>query len=137
MLLGIVAGLIVWMASATAVGLIMRDAWPQYAAVAAAMTFTLPMMLARLTIGAFATLLAGAVTSIVARRSKVAPLSTGLLLLATFIPQHLTLWDRFPLWYHLTFLLSLVPLSYLGGRIPTASREGDGGTAAANGRTRA
>jgi hypothetical protein len=27
------------------------------------------------------------------------------------------LWDKFPVWYHMTFLLSLVPLTYLGGRI--------------------
>jgi hypothetical protein len=24
------------------------------------------------------------------------------------------LWDKFPIWYHLSFLLSLVPLTYLG-----------------------
>ena len=35
--------------------------------------------------------------------------------LAVFIPQHIALWHTFPLWYHLTFLLSLVPLTYLGG----------------------
>jgi len=29
------------------------------------------------------------------------------------------LWDKFPLWYHLTFLLSLVPLTYVGARIPS------------------
>jgi hypothetical protein len=111
------------MAGATAFGLLMREAWPQYAAVAAAMTFTLPMMLARLAIGALATLLAGWVTSLVARRSAVARLGTGLLLLAVFIPQHMALWHRFPVWYHLTFLLSLVPLSYLGGSIPIGSRK--------------
>ena len=33
-------------------GLIMRGAWPEYASVADAMTFTLPMLLARLAIGA-------------------------------------------------------------------------------------
>ena len=131
MTLGVVAGLIAWMASATAVGLIMREAWPHYAAVAAAMTFTLPMMFARLAIGAFATLLAGWVTSVVARRSTVARLSTGLLLLAVFIPQHVALWHRFPVWYHLTFLLSLLPLSYLGGSIPAGSRKSDGATAGA------
>ena len=128
-ILGIVAGLAVWMASATAVGLIMREAWPQYAAVAAAMTFTLPMMFARLAIGAFATLLAGCVTSVIARRSTVARLTTGLLLLAVFIPVHIELWHKFPLWYHLTFLLSLLPLSYLGGSIPTGSRKADGAPA--------
>jgi len=39
----------------------------------------------------------------------------GVLLLVAFIPQHVMLWDKFPVWYHLTFLLSLVPLTYLGG----------------------
>ena len=39
----------------------------------------------------------------------------GLLLLVAFIPQHISLWNTFPVWYHLTFLLSLVPLTYLGG----------------------
>ena len=116
-ILGIVAGLIAWMVSATVIGLIMREAWPQYAAVAAAMAFTLPMMFARLAIGALATLLAGWVTAVIARRSAVARLAMGLLLLAMFIPQHMKLWDKFPVWYHLTFLLSLVPLSYLGGRV--------------------
>jgi hypothetical protein len=24
------------------------------------------------------------------------------------------IWDKFPVWYHLTFLLSLVPLTLLG-----------------------
>ena len=128
-ILGIVMGLIAWMVSATVIGLIMREAWPQYAAVTAAMAFTLPMMFARLAIGALATLLAGWVTAVIARRSAVARLAMGLLLLAMFIPQHVRLWDTFPVWYHLTFLLSLVPLSYLGGRITAPPAEvGSSGT---------
>jgi hypothetical protein len=39
----------------------------------------------------------------------------GVLLLIGFIPVHVMLWDKFPVWYHLAFLLSLVPLTYLGG----------------------
>jgi hypothetical protein len=27
------------------------------------------------------------------------------------------LWDKFPIWYHLSFLLSLVPLTYVGNSI--------------------
>jgi hypothetical protein len=42
-------------------------------------------------------------------------LMPGLILLVAFIPQHIALWNSFPVWYHLTFLLSLVPLTYLGG----------------------
>jgi hypothetical protein len=121
--LAVVTGLVVFVVIATVAGLIMRSAWTDYAAVADAMTFTLPMMLARLSIGAFATLAAGWVTAAVARRSTRASLATGLVLLVLFVPQHIMLWTRFPVWYHLTFLLSLVPLAYLGGTIASVTRD--------------
>jgi len=115
-ILGVVAGLVAWLLVAAILGLVMRNSWPAYAAVAETMSFTLPMMLARLSIGALATLSAGFVTALITR-SAVARLIPGVLLLVAFIPQHVMLWDKFPLWYHLTFLLSLVPLTYLGSRI--------------------
>jgi hypothetical protein len=113
--IAVVAGLAVWIAGIAVAGLIMRSSWPAYASVADAMTFTLPMLFARLSMGAVATLAAGWVAAAVAPRSMVARLLPGLILLVVFIPQHITLWNMFPVWYHLTFLLSLVPLTYLGG----------------------
>jgi len=116
--LAVVAGLVAWIAVVAVAGLLMRSSWPAYARVADAMTFTLPMMLARLSIGALATLAAGWVTAAIAPRPMLVRLMPGLILLAAFIPQHIALWNIFPVWYHLTFLLSLVPLTYLGGRAP-------------------
>ena len=113
--IGVVAGLAVWIAVVAVAGVIMRSSWPAYADVADAMTFTLPMMLARLSIGALATLAAGWVTAAIAPPPMLVRLMPGLILLAVFIPQHIALWNIFPIWYHLTFLLSLVPLTYLGG----------------------
>ncbi|HKR38038.1 MAG TPA: hypothetical protein VJT10_24575 [Steroidobacteraceae bacterium] len=117
-ILGVVAGIVTWLIVATVAGLIMRASWPAYASVADAMTFTVPMMLARLAIGALATISMGFVTALITR-SAVARLVPGVLALLAFIPQHIMLWDKFPLWYHLTFLLSLVPLTYAGTRINT------------------
>ena len=114
-ILGVVAGLLAFAAVAAVAGIIMRGAWPDYALVADAMTFTLPMMLARLSIGAVATIAAGWVTTLVAGGSTFVRLAPGLVLLLAFIPQHIMLWEKFPVWYHLTFLLSLIPLTYLGG----------------------
>ena len=117
---GVVAGLAVWVTIVIVAGMILRGTWPEYAQVADAMMFTLPMMLARLAIGALATVAAGWVTTVIARRSMLARLMAGALLLVVFIPVHITLWDKFPVWYHLTFLVSLVPLTYLGGTIAEA-----------------
>jgi hypothetical protein len=114
-ILSVVAGLVSWVVITTVAGLIMRGAWPEYAAVADAMTFTLPMMWARLSIGYLATVIAGCAAAIVARRPTAAAVATGVILLALFVPQHILIWARFPVWYHLAFLLSLVPLAYLGG----------------------
>ena len=110
-----VAGLVAWIAVVAVAGVLMRSSWPAYSRVADEMTFTLPMMLARLSIGALATLAAGWVTAAIVARPMLVRLMPGLVLLAAFIPQHIALWNNFPVWYHLTFLLSLVPLTYLGG----------------------
>ena len=116
-ILGVLAGLVAFVVVATIGGVILRLSWPAYAHVAASMAFTLPMLITRLSIGAVATVAAGLVAAIVARRlPRVAP-ATGAALLLLFIPQHILIWARFPVWYHLTFLLSLLPLTYLGGRM--------------------
>src|SRR4029453_5843544 len=114
-ILGVVAGLAVWVAVVGVVGAIMRASWPAYSSVADAMTFTLPMLFARLSIGTLATLATAPVPATIVPQSKLARLIPGVLLLIGFIPVHVMLWDKFPVWYHLTFLLSLVPLTFLGG----------------------
>jgi hypothetical protein len=121
-ILGVAAGLAVWSLIVIVAGTIMRRSWPAYASVADAMTFTLPMLVARLSISTVATLVAGLVTAFIIRRSVVARLMPGVLLILGFIPVHIMLWDKFPVWYHLTFLVSLVPLTYLGGTITGAAR---------------
>jgi hypothetical protein len=114
--IGIVTGLAAWLAVVVVTGLILRETWPAYASVADAMTFTLPMMIARLSISAFATLAMGFVAACITR-SAFARLTPGLILVMAFIPVHVMLWNKFPIWYHLWFLLSLVPLTYVGNSL--------------------
>jgi hypothetical protein len=114
--LGVIAGLVAWLVVVSVLGYLMRVSWPAYASVAAAMTFTVSMMIARLSIGAVATIAGGFVTAAIAP-SAVATFVTGGLLLAGFIPVHVSIWQTFPVWYHLTFLGSLLPLTWLGGRM--------------------
>jgi hypothetical protein len=121
-ILGVVAGLIVWVLVVMVAGEIMRRSWAAYASVADAMTFTLPMMIARLSIGALATLAAGLVTAIIVPQSTIVRLMPGVILLIAFIPQHIALWDKFPIWYHFTFLLSLVPLTWIGGTLRSSNQ---------------
>jgi hypothetical protein len=119
-ILAAVAGIATWVVISVIGGLTIRGMWPEYVAVADTMEFTLPMQLTRLALGAIATLGAGWVTALIAR-SIVTALIPGIIFLLVFIPQHIMLWDKFPIWYHLTFLLTLVPLCYLGAKLSGVS----------------
>ena len=120
-ILGVVVGLMVWFAATLAIGALLR-LWPEYVAAAGDMSFTLPMKLARLSIGAVATCAAGAAAAAIGGSRRTAMI-TGALLVLIFIPEHISLWNKFPIWYHLTFLTSLVPLAVVGGRAVAEPRQ--------------
>ena len=54
---------------------------------------------------------------LIAPSRKWAPWLVGLIILAMFLPVHVKLWDKFPLWYHLAFLVPLAPLVALGASL--------------------
>jgi hypothetical protein len=97
--------------------LVLRFAWAGYAEVEKAMTFTLAMMVARLVLGVLSSLGAGLTVAWITRRNgRMAQVLAGILFVL-FIPVHYSLWDRFPLWYHLTFLVSLVLATLWGAML--------------------
>ena len=116
---GVVIGLAVWVAVISLLDRSLRYGWHDYAAVYKAMTFTVPMMMARLSESAVSSLISGYVAALVARGGW-APLVAGTITLLFFIPVHYSIWSHFPIWYHLTFLTSLPVLSYLGGNLWSA-----------------
>ncbi|HEV8407183.1 MAG TPA: hypothetical protein VGQ34_04540, partial [Sphingomicrobium sp.] len=111
---GIVAGLVAWAVVITLLNFGLRAAIPGYHAAEATLQFTMAMKIGRLTEAALTSLAAGAVISLIAPSKKWTPWVTGLIILAMFLPEHLKLWTMFPLWYHLSFLVPLVPLVALG-----------------------
>ena len=115
--LSVVAGIVAWVVIATAINYAMRHAWPEYAAVEKAMNFTLPMMLARLAESTIALVAAAIVTARIAPASPYAPWALGLVMLLCFLPVHYSIWDKFPIWYHVYFLSSLVLVSGIVGRL--------------------
>lgn len=112
---GVIAGILAWIAAVTALNLILRHGWPAYGAVERSMAFSLPMMTARLGVGAVGSLIGGYVAVRVGRH-RAAGLLSGVVLLLLFLPVHYALWTKFPAWYHLTFMVSLPILGWLGGR---------------------
>jgi len=110
----VAAGLVVWMLVATLLNFGLRAGLAGYAQAEPTLAFTLGMKVARLILGALASLAAGAAAGLIAP-SKTGPRWVlGAIILALFIPVHIQLWAKFPIWYHLVFLGTLVPLVALG-----------------------
>ncbi len=116
-LAGVVIGLIAWFLAATVVNRVLRLAWPGYTQAEVTLQFTLGMMVARLAMGAVSSVAGGAAAARLARGNSIALTALGIVLVGMFLPVHFSLWDRFPVWYHLTFLVSLLPLTLLGARL--------------------
>src|SRR5215470_6014835 len=113
----VIAGLIAWLLVASLLNRALRLLLAGYVAAEPKMTFTLPMMAWRLTLAVIASLVAGAVAGAIAPSGRRMPWVLGATLLASFLPEHVMIWHLFPVWYHLTFLITLVPLIVLGARV--------------------
>ena len=117
-----VAGLVAWAIIITLLNFGLRAAIPGYHAAEATLQFTLAMKLGRLAEAALTSLAAGAIVGWTDPSKKYAPWLVGLIVLAMFLPVHVSLWSKFPVWYHLAFLVPLVPLVVLGGMMTRSAR---------------
>ena|SRR6266446_5955904 len=122
----VLAALVTWIFVATVLNLPLRASWPHYHEAEIAFNFTFTMKLARLALGAVSSLAAGFVAGWIGKDRMRAAILTGFVLLGLFIPDHYRLWSKFPVWYHLTFLVSLVPFTLLGTALHQASKTHDG-----------
>ncbi|NJD32608.1 MAG: hypothetical protein FIB04_12075 [Gammaproteobacteria bacterium] len=113
-IVAVVVGVVAWIVAATVLNIGQRYALPGYAAAESSMVFTLVMMIGRLFVGLAASVVAGFACSWVARGARAAGWMLAVLMLCLFAALHAKLWHTFPVWYHLFFLLTLVPAILAG-----------------------
>jgi len=121
MVASIVAGLVAWVVVVTILNFGLRAAIPDYRAAEATLQFTLAMKIGRLIEAAMTSLAAGAVIGWIDPSRRWTPWLVGAIVLAAFLPVHVKLWNSFPAWYHLSFLVPLVPLVVIGAALVRGS----------------
>jgi len=77
------------------------------------MNFTLTMMICQLVLGPVSSLCAGFVCATISR-NRIAPKVAAAIMVILFLPVHYMLWAKFPIWYHLFFLITLAPTVLIG-----------------------
>jgi lipopolysaccharide export LptBFGC system permease protein LptF len=123
-ILACLAGLLTWIVVVTVINRGLRLSLPNYTVAEQTLQFTLGMKWARLLMAIVTSVAAGAVTGWISRSSRWAPLILGSVVLAMFVPLHIAIWGKFPVWYHLTFLLTIIP-AVLVGALLTSRRNKD------------
>ena len=112
------AGLLTWIVVVTVINRVLRLSLPNYTADEQTLQFTLGMKWARLLMAIVTSVVAGVVTGWISRSSRWAPLIVGSVVFAIFVPVHIAIWSKFPVWYHLTFLLTIIPAVLMGALLP-------------------
>jgi hypothetical protein len=120
LLVGIVLGVVAWFVVSLGIAFALRAVSPGLSA-QLAVHATVATLAGRLVISFVGSLIAGALAATVG--GSRAALIAGIVLLAIFVPYHLfgsdmsgKIWTSYPLWYHLTFFVSLVALPIIGAR---------------------
>jgi hypothetical protein len=121
-ILSAVAGAVAWGVIVTLLNFGLRYGLPGYHAAEPKMAFDLTMMIARLTESTIALVIAALVTARLSKGAALAPWLLAAAMLAIFVPVHLSIWDKFPVWYHAYFLGSLLVVPLAVGR---RARPGD------------
>jgi len=79
------------------------------------------LLLSHLVIGSIVSLIAGFLAALIAGENKRAPLILGFLLLALGLLKATMSWPYVPIWYHVIFTASLLPMTIMGGKLKTTA----------------
>jgi hypothetical protein len=122
-ILACLAGLLSWVVVVSVINRVLRLTLPNYTSAEQTLQFTLAMKWARLLMAIVTSLVAGAVTHWISPSSRWTPLIVGGVVFALFVPVHIAIWNKLPLWYHLTFLLTIIPAVLAGALLARRRNE--------------
>ena len=127
MIFGVIAGFIVWsilwVGSDAVFGLISAD-WGKTStefreAVANNTPYALSatVLIALLVKSFIVSIISGFICALIARENAKSTVVLGVLLLLFGIFIQISHWNYMPLWYHIPFLILLIPMTILGGKL--------------------
>jgi len=125
-IIAVIAGSVVWMVTALGMDEVLRKLIPNSFGTKGEVE-SVPLLLFMLSYTLLFSVLGGYVTAYIARRKEIQhALILGVLQLAMGIMATIQFFDTAPLWFHLTFLLLLVPANIAGGQLRIMQQQNPG-----------
>lgn len=117
-ILGIIVGFIVWLLVFIGVEPIAQKIAPNWIVLeGTTYTGSVAILIPYLIRSMIASILAGLTASLIASENSKTPLILGIILLLVALPIHISGWNTLPVWYHLSLLILLIPMTILGGKL--------------------
>jgi len=116
-LIAVIAGSVVWMVTALGMDALLMTFMPEWFG-ANGKTESVPLLLFMMSYSLLFSVLGGYVTALIARRKETQhALALGVLQFVMGIMATVKFYDTAPLWFHVTFLLLLIPANIFGGQL--------------------
>ena len=116
-ILGVVVGFVVWSVLWVGSSSLMAVAWSDYANAMVTMKFGSGMLLIALIRSFVFSIIGGFIAVLLSKEVSKTTIGLGVLLLLFGIFVQALNWQHFPIWYHIIFLGTLIPLTILGGKL--------------------
>lgn len=127
-ILGVIAGFIAWSILWVGSDQVLMSMWPDWygahqEAFGLAMenkgsfTADTTILIMHIVRAAIVSVMSGFIAAIVAGENRKAPLALAIVLLIVGVIVEGFAWSYAPIWYHLLFLIVLVPMTILGGKM--------------------
>lgn len=119
-IIGVIVGFIVWTILWLGSDAVIRAIAPDMVPGEDLSNISTTYLLIKLVSSVIFSIVSGYVAAMLAHESAKTTLYLGILLLLVGIFFQSAAWNQIPLWYHLLFLLLLIPMTILGGKLRKA-----------------
>jgi hypothetical protein len=119
LILGILAGLIAYAMIGLFGLFLLRFSWADYAIASKDKSYTLTMMIFRLSVGILAAIFAGISATKIANDEGKSAWFVGIIVFCVGCYNHFftSVWTDYPIWYHFAFILPIIPVTRFSHRL--------------------
>ena len=116
-ILGVIIGFVIWSILWVGSAALMAALIPDYAEAMESMKFDSMWLIIAIVRSVIFSILSGFIAVLISKEFSKTTLGLGVLLLLFGIFVQVSVWNVFPVWYHLIFLALLIPMTVFGGKL--------------------
>ena len=116
-ILGVIVGFVVWSILWVGCDSVIRAIAPSIAPGKDLSDIPTVYLVVKLILSVIFSIISGYIAALIAQENTKSTLILGVLLLLVGIMVEVSIWNLLPVWFHLAFLILLIPMTIFGGKL--------------------